>query len=118
MSEPIRPPVGGVDPETHQVTPPVPGPYAPSEPVLSSATIVTVVTAILAAAVSFGLPLGDDQQAAVLGAIAVVAPVVLGLIARGRAWAPLTVRQTVQAEVVKALREYKASNPPANGGAW
>lgn len=115
MSE-IRPPVGGVDPESHPVTPPVPGPYAPAEPVLSTASIVTVVTAILAAAVSFGLPLGDDQQAAILGAIAVVAPVILGIIARNRAWSPQTVGQTVRAEVTKAIREYKASNP--GGGSW
>lgn len=105
MTDPIRPPVGGVDPETHQVTPPVPGPYAPTEPVLTAATVVTVVTALLAAAVAFGLPVTDDQQAALLGAVAVVAPVILAIIARNRAWAPATVRQTVQAEVAKAVKQ-------------
>ncbi len=95
----------GVDPETHMVTPPVPGPGASPEPVLSTASIVTVATAILAAVVAFGLPVDADQQAKLLGAIAVLAPVILGLIARARAWAPQTVRQTVKAEVTKALRE-------------
>ncbi len=108
----------GVDPESHEVTPPVPGPSASPEPVLSTASIVTVVTAILAMLVSFGLPLSDDQQAAVLGAIAVVAPVVLGLVARSKAWAPLTVRKTVQAEVAKALRNQPPPADPPAGGAW
>ncbi len=115
MSDPVRPPVGGVDPDTNMVTPPVPSPYAPAEPVLTAASVVTVVTALLAAAVSFGLPVSDDQQAAILAAIAVVVPVILGIIARNRAWAPLTVGQTVRAEVEKALR---ANRQPPNGGVW
>jgi hypothetical protein len=66
---------------------------------------VTAVTAILAMLVSFGLPLSDDQQASVLTAIAVVAPIVLGLLARHWAWSPFTAGATVRAEVAKALRE-------------
>jgi hypothetical protein len=95
----------GVDPATNTVTPPPPSPQAPTEPVLSTASIVTVVTAVLAMLVSFGLPLSDDQQAAILAAIAVVAPVILGLLARNLAWSPFTVGATVRAEVAKALRE-------------
>ncbi len=110
MSNP-NPAGSGVDPETHEVTPPVPGPGAPAEPVLSAATVVTAVTAILAMLVSFGLPVDNDQQSAILGAIAVVVPIILGLIARSKAWAPRTVRQTVQAEVAKATR----TQPPTGG---
>ncbi len=110
MSNP-NPAGSGVDPETHEVTPPVPGPGAPAEPVLSAASVVTVATAILAALVAFGLPVDANQQAALLGAIAVVAPVILGLIARSKAWAPRTVRQTVQAEVAKVTR----TQPPTGG---
>ncbi len=106
------PHTSGVDPETHQVTPPVPGPDAPLEPVLSTAAVVTAAAAILAAMVAFGLPVDADQQAKLLAAIAVVAPVILGLAARVRAWAPATVRKTVQAEVAKALRNQR---PPAGG---
>ncbi len=103
MSETAR--SSGVDPETNTVTPPAPDTSAPQEPVLSAASIVTVATAILAAAVAFGAPISDDQQAAVLAAIAVVAPVILGLVARAKAWSPFTVGATVRAEVAKALRE-------------
>ncbi len=102
----------GVDPESHEVTPPVPGPAAPAEPIFSTASIVTVVTAILTLITAFGLEIDNDKQAAILGAIAVVAPVILGIIARSKAWAPLTVRKTVQAEVAKALR---SQQPPAGG---
>ncbi len=106
----------GVDPETHMITPPVPGPTAPSEPVLSAASLVTIATAILSMVTAFVIPVPDDKQAAILGAIAVLAPVILGLIARARAWAPQTVRQTVKAEVTKALREYRQQ--PPTGGTW
>ncbi len=106
----------GVDPVTKTVTPPVPGQSAPSEPVLSAASLVTVATAILALLAAFAVPVSDDQQAAILGAIAVVAPIILGLIARNRAWSPFTAGATVRAEVEKALREQQPQ-PPA-GGAW
>ncbi len=95
----------GVDPETNMVTPPAPGPSAPSEPVLSAASLVTVGVAVLALLTAFAVPVSDDQQAAILGAIAVVAPVILGLVARAKAWSPFTVGATVRAEVAKALRE-------------
>lgn len=109
-------PVSGVDPETHVVTPPVPGPHAPSEPVLSTATVVTVVTAVLALLVALGLPISDEVQAAILGGIAVLAPIVLGLAARSKAWSPLTVRRTVQAEVAKAVRVERLQ--PRDGDVW
>ncbi len=108
----------GLDPETNTVTPPPPGPSAPHEPVLSTATIVTVVTAVLALLTALGLPIDDDLQAAILGAIAVIAPVVLGLIARNLAWSPFTAGATVRAEVAKALREQQTPPPPPTGGAW
>jgi hypothetical protein len=98
-------PSSGFDPDTNTVTPPPPGPSAPSEPVLSAASVVTVVTAILALLAAFGMPLTGAQESAVLGAIAVVAPIVLGLLARSKAWSPFTAGATVRAEVAKALRE-------------
>lgn len=98
-------PSSGVDPETNTVTPPPPGPSAASEPALSAASVVAVVTAILALLTALGLPVDDDVQAKILTAIAVVAPIVLGLLARSKAWSPFTVGATVRAEVAKALRE-------------
>jgi hypothetical protein len=119
MPDPIRPPTSGVDPVTDQVTPPPPGPGAPEEPVLSTASIVTVVTAVLALLVALGLPVNDDVQAAVLSAIAVIAPIVLGLLARSKVFSPFTAGAMARAEAAKATREAQTP-PPANPapGEW
>lgn len=101
----------GVDPETSQVTPPVPPPGAPREPLLTVGLITTVAAAILAMAVSFGLPISDDQQAKLLALILVVAPLIVMAVGRARVWAPSTVRATVNAEIAKAQR----TTPPTGG---
>lgn len=54
------------------------------EPLLTVGTATTAVAAGLALLVSFGLPISDDQQAAVLGLIAAAAPLVAAFAARGR----------------------------------
>jgi hypothetical protein len=87
--------------------PRVPSLTAPDEPVYSAGTFVTVATALLAAGAAFGLPISDDQQAAVLAAMAVLAPVILALIARARAWSPQTVRRLVEQERTKAVEAYR-----------
>ena len=52
------------------------------EPLLTVAAVTAVATALLGLGVAFGLPVSDDQQAAILAAVAAVAPIVVGLIAR------------------------------------
>jgi hypothetical protein len=103
MRDPV-PPATGVDPETNTVTPPVPPPGAAQEPLLTVGTITAATTAILALVVALGLPVSNDTQAAILGVVAVVAPLVLALLARRTVWAPATVRATVNAEVAKVQR--------------
>lgn len=94
----------GVDPETSTVTPPVPPPGAPREPLLTVGLITAAAVAILALAAAFGLSLDDDAQAAILGLVAVLAPVIVAVVARARTWSPATVRATVNAELAKARR--------------
>lgn len=53
-----------------------------SEPVITVASLTAFVAAVLAVLAAFGLPLTDDQQKAILGLVAVVAPVVVGVLAR------------------------------------
>lgn len=89
--------------------PPVPTLLAPSEPIYSTGVVVAGATALLAVAAAFGLKLDDDMQAAVLGGIAVLAPLILALIARARAWSPQTVRKLVQQERTKAVEAYQES---------
>lgn len=52
------------------------------EPVLTVGGIGAAAAAILALLVAFGVPLTDDQQTAILGVVAVAAPVIVAVIAR------------------------------------
>jgi hypothetical protein len=54
------------------------------EPLVTVASITAVVSAVLALVVAFGLDLTADQQAAILGAVAAVAPIAVALIVRPR----------------------------------
>lgn len=66
-----------------------------SEPLWSVGGVTAAVTAVLAVVTAFGLPLTDAQQAAILGLVAVVAPLVVALIGRTRVYAPATVERLV-----------------------
>ncbi|HLR83959.1 MAG TPA: hypothetical protein VK059_03365 [Nocardioidaceae bacterium] len=47
------------------------------EPVVSVASLTAAVSAVITLAVSFGLDLSGDQQKAILGVVAVVAPLLV-----------------------------------------
>lgn len=75
--------------------PATPAPGAEKEPLLSRAAITAVVSAALFVAVAFGLPITEEQKAAIIGLISVAAPLFLAAWARKKAWAPATVRAAV-----------------------
>jgi hypothetical protein len=75
----------------------VPGPDAPSEPLITVGSITSAVTAVIALVVSFGLHVTNDQQSAVLGVIAVVAPFLVALVGRGKVFSPASVRKLLRA---------------------
>lgn len=54
------------------------------EPAAVVGSITAAVSAIIALFVAFGLDLTDEQVAAILAVVAVVAPIVSGLITRGK----------------------------------
>lgn len=54
-----------------------------SEPLVTVASITAGVAAIIALLVSFGVPVTPEQQTAILGVVAVVAPIVVAFVARG-----------------------------------
>lgn len=54
------------------------------EPLLTAAGITALVTAVLGALVAFGLDLTANQTSAILGVVAVVAPLAVALLARGK----------------------------------
>ena len=54
------------------------------EPLLTKASWVALVTAVIAVAVAFGLPLSDEQQKALIALAGVLAPVAAAVWARGQ----------------------------------
>lgn len=52
------------------------------EPLLTTAGIAAIVSAIVALLVAFGLDLSEGQTAAILGVVSVLAPLIVGLLAR------------------------------------
>jgi len=54
------------------------------EPLLTKASWVALVTAVIAVAVAFGLPLTDEQQKALIALAGVLAPVAAAVWARGQ----------------------------------
>lgn len=54
------------------------------EPLITTGTITAAVVALIALLVAFGLDLTDDQVSAILGVIAVAAPIVVALAARSK----------------------------------
>ncbi len=80
-----------------------PRPGAPAEPLISVGVLTALIAAGLAGLVAFGVPISDDQQAAVLALVAVAAPIFAALVGRGLVFSPATVRRMVQ----------RANNRPA-----
>lgn len=56
--------------------------FPDNEPLVTGATVVALVTAILACAVAFGAPISTDQREAILGVVGVVAPIAVALLVR------------------------------------
>ncbi|MBM0275313.1 hypothetical protein [Micromonospora tarensis] len=67
-----------------------------TEPLFTVGALTAAVTAVLALLVAFGLPVSDDQQAAILGVVAVAGPLVVAALARGRVYAPATVSRLLR----------------------
>ena len=85
------------------------GSLSNSEPVISVAGITAAASALLALVVSFGFDLNADQQVAIMGVVAVLAPLLVGLIARGKVFSPDSVAriESAQFEGVLGLPEHE-----------
>lgn len=53
-----------------------------TEPAVTVASITAAVAAVLALLAAFGLPVSPEQQTAILGVVAVIGPLVVGVLAR------------------------------------
>lgn len=65
------------------------------EPAAIIGTITGLVAAVIALVVAFGLDLTPEQQTAIVGATAVLAPVIATLITRGHVYSPATTDELV-----------------------
>lgn len=52
------------------------------EPLVNRASVVAAVTAVVGLLVAFGVPISAEEKAAVIGLVAVVAPIVVAAITR------------------------------------
>ena len=73
-----------------------------NEPAITVASITAGVTALLALLAAFGLPLTEEQRTAILGVVAVLAPLAVGLIARRSVTPSAKVAAKVEGERVVA----------------
>lgn len=64
---------------------------AASEPLLNVGAIVTIVVSVLSLLVTFGVPLSNDQRAAIMGLVAAVVPMVTAFIGRSKVYSPRSV---------------------------
>jgi hypothetical protein len=64
-----------------------------NEPVLTAGVIGSIVSAILTLLFAFGVPLTPEQGQAILGLVAVVAPIAVALIGRHFAYGPETIKR-------------------------
>lgn len=76
-----------------------------TEPAQIIGYITAAATAIIALLVAYGFNIDQQQQAAILGVVAVVAPIVASLIIRFNVYAPATVERI-------ANQQYIAGTPP------
>lgn len=76
-----------------------------TEPSVIAGTATAVVTAALALLVSFGLGLTDDQQKAILGFVAVVAPLVGAFIVRSKVTPNAKVVETIEPDGTRIAGE-------------
>jgi hypothetical protein len=76
-----------------------------TEPAQLIGYITAAVSAAIALLVAFGVDLTDDQTAAILGIVAVAAPIISGIITRSKVYAPASVEKI-------ADQQYQAGTPP------
>lgn len=66
-----------------------------TEPLITVGSITAVIAAALLLAKSFGIPVSDDQQQALVGFVAVAAPLVVAFVGRGLVFSPSTTQRLV-----------------------
>lgn len=75
------------------------------EPLITVASLTALVAAGITLGVEFGLNLTDSQVTAIMGFIAITAPLLVGFVARGKVYSPAGVDLVVEESTSLALAE-------------
>lgn len=107
----------------HSVPDPPPDPTSkePAMKVAGYTAAATAATAIVGLLLAFGIGVTEAQGNAIIGAVfalTALAPVVSGLVTRGRVYAPATVAKMIDATVAKTLDEAQISQPAPPRARW
>lgn len=76
-----------------------------TQPVVTTAWFTSLGAAVLALLFAFGVPIDDDQKAAILTVLSIVGPLIAGYVARRWAYAPATVRELGTARYFDGLHD-------------
>lgn len=86
--------------DSKPVLPTVPTGAGQTEPAALVATITGAVTAGIALLVAYGFDISNEQQVAILGVVAVLAPVIAGIVTRGKVYSPASAQKAANEAAV------------------
>ena len=82
-----------------------------TEPAGMVATITGAVTAVIALLVAYGFDISNEQQVAILGVVAVIAPVIAGIVTRTKVYSPASAQKAANEAAVTG--DATIAPPPA-----
>ena len=89
----------------------VPSGISQEEPANLVGTITAAVTAGIALLVAYGFDISTEQQVAILGVVAVIAPVIAGIITRSKVYSPASAQRVANEAAVTG--DATIAPPPA-----
>ena len=92
-------------------TKPVPTGIMKEEPAVSVGSITAAVTAVITLLVAYGADINQEQQTAILGVVAVIAPVIVGIVTRSRVYSEASAQRA--ANEAAATGDATIPAPPA-----
>lgn len=82
-----------------------------TEPAISVASITAAVTAIIALLVAYGFDISGEQQTALLGVVAVIGPVIVGIVTRSKVYSEASAQKAANTAAVTG--DATLTPPPA-----
>lgn len=92
-------------------TKPVPTGIMKEEAAISVGSITAAVTAVLALLVAYGFDISQEQQTALLGVVAVLAPVIVGIVTRSKVYSEASAQKIANSSAT--TQDATIEPPPA-----